>query len=418
MVNVTPNLSSAGSAWLRCLRRVVFAVLLGSVLGPGVATAADATVTGAGPVVLGITGKIQGSYQPNEFALGEVVTVKVHGLSEWMRTNPDALAKLIPVVQGRGLVDCHPLGRGPSGEEEISFVMKLTPKNRDAWVDVIGPISGRTKEVKFSVGLEGGPPFQTEVTAATLVVILWRYGIVAGVLIVGLVVALLWFARNTSILRDGGSTIVTGLRPYNLGRTQMAFWFFLTFSAFIVIWLITDALDTITPSLLTLLGISAGTALGEVLIDAEKDKNAMKRLRDATTEKPALEQSITEQQAQLDALKAKGNPSTEEIALRDRLVGQLLDRRTRLNGLNQDVEALAEAVKEASSHGFFRDIVSDGQGYSLHRLQIVAWTLVLGAVFVSDVYNYIAMPEFNSTLLGLMGLSSGTYIGLKFPERP
>jgi hypothetical protein len=27
------------------------------------------------------------------------------------------------------------------------------------------------------------------------------------------------------------------------------------------------------------------------------------------------------------------------------------------------------------------------------------------------------MPEFDTTLLGLMGISSGTYIGFKFPEK-
>jgi len=27
------------------------------------------------------------------------------------------------------------------------------------------------------------------------------------------------------------------------------------------------------------------------------------------------------------------------------------------------------------------------------------------------------MPEFSTTLLGLMGLSAGTYIGFKFPEQ-
>jgi len=47
------------------------------------------------------------------------------------------------------------------------------------------------------------------------------------------------------------------LKPYNLGRSQMAFWFFLIYASYIVIWLMTDALDTITASLLGLMGISA-----------------------------------------------------------------------------------------------------------------------------------------------------------------
>jgi len=31
---------------------------------------------------------------------------------------------------------------------------------------------------------------------------------------------------------------------------------------------------------------------------------------------------------------------------------------------------------------------------------------VLGIIFVSSVYNNLSMPEFSTTLLGLMGISS------------
>ena len=41
------------------------------------------------------------------------------------------------------------------------------------------------------------------------------------------------------------------------------------------------------------------------------------------------------------------------------------------------------------------------------------WTLVLGVIFVASVYNDLSMPEFSATLLGLMGISSGTYLGVK-----
>ena len=42
---------------------------------------------------------------------------------------------------------------------------------------------------------------------------------------------------------------------------------------------------------------------------------------------------------------------------------------------------------------------------------------VLGDIFGVSVYGNLAMPEFSSTLLGLMGISSGTYIGFEFPEQ-
>jgi len=51
------------------------------------------------------------------------------------------------------------------------------------------------------------------------------------------------------------------------------------------------------------------------------------------------------------------------------------------------------------------------------KLTIVAWTLVLGIIFVSSFYEGLQMPEFSTTLLGLMGISAGTYVSLKFPEK-
>jgi hypothetical protein len=47
---------------------------------------------------------------------------------------------------------------------------------------------------------------------------------------------------------------------------------------------------------------------------------------------------------------------------------------------------------------------------------MVAWSLVLGVIFIVQVYQVLAMPTFNSTLLALLGISAGTFVGLKVPE--
>ena len=49
---------------------------------------------------------------------------------------------------------------------------------------------------------------------------------------------------------------------------------------------------------------------------------------------------------------------------------------------------------------------------------MAVWTVVLGFVFVTTVYRTLAMPDFSATLLGLMGISSGTYVGFKIPDPP
>lgn len=69
------------------------------------------------------------------------------------------------------------------------------------------------------------------------------------------------------------------------------------------------------------------------------------------------------------------------------------------------------------SQGWWKDLVADEDGaVTLDRLQIVVWTLVLSGIFLFSVIWELTMPEFNGTLLALMGVSSGTYIGFKIPH--
>ncbi len=46
---------------------------------------------------------------------------------------------------------------------------------------------------------------------------------------------------------------------------------------------------------------------------------------------------------------------------------------------------------------------------------MLVWTVVLGFVFVTKVVYDLAMPEFSATVLALVGISAGTYVGFKLP---
>ena len=50
-------------------------------------------------------------------------------------------------------------------------------------------------------------------------------------------------------------------------------------------------------------------------------------------------------------------------------------------------------------------------------MQIAVGTVVLGIIFACSVYQDLTMPQFDATLLGLMGISNGTYIGFKGLEK-
>src|SRR5262249_31039143 len=151
------------------------------------------------------------------------------------------------------------------------------------------------KAVAFSVGLDNQSPFDSAYDLQHpiwLTVINPPYGVIALVVVVVTLFVLVLLSVKTNLVRDGGESPVPGkLRPYNLGRVQMAFWFFLIYASYVTIWLITDALDTITASLLALMGISAGTALSEALIDSSKMSANTDKLVSLTAERQSLEQS-------------------------------------------------------------------------------------------------------------------------------
>ena len=67
---------------------------------------------------------------------------------------------------------------------------------------------------------------------------------------------------------------------------------------------------------------------------------------------------------------------------------------------------------------FFQDLVTDKDGVTLHRFQMLTMTIVLGIMFIIRVGSKGQLPpDFDGTTLGLMGISSGTYLGCKIPEK-
>jgi hypothetical protein len=374
-----------------------------------VATPSPSPAANPKPHVNRVTGTLE---------LDDIIEFNIDNLEQWAETH-DA-SKLVPYIDGRAIKGNYPeelhLARG-----RVIYHLEITPQNKEVWTDLLGAPDHIRKRVSLSVGLEEGSAFDTvydlQNNPVTLTVIAPVYGLVSLAVIFGTLFLLVWLVRRTNIIREPGPPPAPGKRrPYNLGRAQMAFWFFLIYASYITIWLITDALDTITASLLALMGISAGTALGEALIDTGKETSKTNQLQELTAEKLALEQSVADAQTQQDSLNAAPVAATDQMT-RDTLNRQLVDSRTRIGQIDQQLRTLNSQQSATVSSGFLRDILSDSSGYSFHRFQIFAWTIVLGIIFVSSVYNNLTMPEFSSTLLGLMGLSAGTYIGFKFPEQ-
>ena len=187
------------------------------------------------------------------------------------------------------------------------------------------------------------------------------------------------------MLRDPGPKPPDGQhRPYSLAKVQMAIWFWLTVTSFLFIYVITYTFDTIPTSGFVLMGISAATGLGAMVQDSGKDpEEGLDKLEKERRELAAIATRTPEQDKRL-----------------------------------KDVQNLIDWHHQPpASEGFLKDILTDAQGTSFHRLQMFIWTLVLVFVFGWEVYENLAMPDFNNSLLALMGISAGTYIGFMIPEK-
>jgi hypothetical protein len=107
--------------------------------------------------------------------------------------------------------------------------------------------------------------------------------------------------------------------------------------------------------------------------------------------------------------------------------GVLTAQSLTLIGISATTGLMAISVDKASgqpapamapaSEGFMNDILNDGNGLALHRLQMAVWTLVLGAVFFAEIFRSFRLPTFDSNLLILMGISGVTYVGFKYQEK-
>jgi len=324
------------------------------------------------------------------FGLGDDLTVQVHDLGTLAlqaKTQGKSLILYLNSIPLKGLkpeaVDTN------TGVVRVHLERSSDKKTRDAWAMLLGRPSSLKREVTVSVGLEDQTPVETTAPLCQLIVIRpWR----ALVLCLVFVVVFLWFrrqARCTNMLRDPGPDPGTGrLRPFSLARVQMAGWFFLTTGAFLLIYAVSGGMDAIPNSALALIGISAGTGLAVQLQDASK---------------PTTEQQRTQLEAERKSL--------ESQSARD------LQGEARLAEVKRLLAALPPSAFSPATQGWLNDILTDAQGYSFHRFQMATWTLILGVVFLIEVWRHLAMPEFDGTLLALMGISSGTYLGFMIPEK-
>ena len=347
--------------------------------------------------------------------LGDQVVLEVRGISTLLakanpKSGPKQDIKLFidkRQVDGLNLIISEP--RGDSAM--MIFQLVRTADNDKVWGQLLGKPEYPyffDRPAVFSVGLDKG--YAEDSGADNRLVRVRPAGFWICLLVVaGYFVLLIYCGKTTPMLRDSVVDLAPlnlptpgGLAPYSLGRLQMAFWFSLVVVCFFFIWLITGNYELITPGILGLVGISSGTALSAASIDSGKTQDTITQIKTLQQQEADLLSRI----AALGALNPPGPTTAADIGF----------ARSQQQQISKSIQQLLKSLT-LRSESFRKDLLTDVNGYSFHRLQMATWTIVLGIVFVYSVWAGLTMPDFSVTQLTLMGITASTYVGFKFPEK-
>jgi len=257
-----------------------------------------------------------------------------------------------------------------NGIFRFAFPIRDTPEDRDEW-NKLRNTHGQDRPISISLAfdLEGLPHTLRTKLGSSLdsapagdpeqqfkFRIYSRCWAVAFVVIYfGFLALFWWLAGFPNLVRDPDGPIRDSKHVFSLSRCQLAWWFFLVLAAWGLLLLTTRSRDTLNQTALILIGIGGATALSGAAVGKVRNSLANKTL----------------------------DPSQRPKFFR------------------------------TPFGGWIYDILSDDDTIGFHRFQLIIWNLVLGAVFLEQTWSNFAMPEFSPTLLGLLGLSGATFIGMK-----
>jgi hypothetical protein len=301
----------------------------------------------------------------------------------------------------------------------LRFKILLTEDNKPQWLELLGgtgfarkPINvsvamvdlferGNTEIMPTAINPSNNPPEWQRVSLKASTDWLTWFLLECFFL---LFLVFLYYAFATKVLRDMAPD---GLWRLSLARCQMAFWFFIVAGCYIFLWIVTGDYRTLTTQELLLLSLSSATGLGAFLITDESDAAAPRGSGVLTKEELSLENPEKLQTLALseqDIQKRAGLTEAEILRSQERVAE--LERRAAYYKKGWR-SALRRSLNDLLSES------NDGRP-SFHRFQMIGWNLAFGVIFVRAVYYKLAMPEFSSDQLLLMGISNGTYLGFKW----
>lgn len=300
----------------------------------------------------------------NVMRLGDYIQLTIQNIDGLKKDPLDTTAFLRPLlfidnIPMTGMYAEYILVKPDTGKPTqavMTFQLRRDSTNLKVW-DVFYQSPGKWKkrEVRVTAGYDRTQVFATAAAGTNkpmLVLVRTSWIWLVGLFILGLIVAFVYCAKKSNLLRIDFGTPTVGINmPFSLARSQLGSWTLVILSCYLLVWLATGTLPPITGSTLVLLGLSLATLTGGKFVDISRD--------------------------------------------------------------TQQVQLISAKV----SKGFFTDIISDEKGVSIHRFQMVAWTIVLSGYFIIHTFKNLAFPQLDESLLILMGISNVTYLGLKIPEK-
>lgn len=285
----------------------------------------------------------------------------------------------------------------------IGFVLgrNNTGTSRDQWSRVFRGNSPNPNDwLEIPIGLDlGSGPIRHVGKIEFASVPVWSIRAVTWISLLIFFGFMTWAIKHSELLRDNFVSTSQGfVGKVSLAKTQMAFWFGLVGLTVAAHYFLFLNLEFIPDSMLWLMGISASTVVASRV-----------SIKDAEPK---------------DRISASGDKNPVTKAVGD--LGAVIPEKG-MEGIAEKFKAVQEAVANTlpapitapamNAKFWFDQIIRDAEGrVSLHRLQAFLWTLLLGGVYVAEVTLVIALPDFDTNMLLLMGVSNGGYVAMKSME--
>ena len=309
----------------------------------------------------------------------------------------------------------------PERPDQVSVALTRAPANRAAWSTLFANRSSFWSPVYVSVAVGSGDGVDRSwaPTGNPLAIEPWgRHPAVLFAVLAGVVAVFAIALLRTGIARDWVRP-PTGAAPYSLGHTQLYVWVATAFLSTVAAWWVTR--DWMFPDgLLMALGIGGGTMLGSRVIDRGNWGPLLERRRSDLESRcrAAADLALTKRTAcdKLHQTIVVAATQPPEIVAAE---AEARQAEADLRRLQEELAMARQRVypDAPASEGFLRDLLTGMDGDALYRYQLVLWTGLVLAQFWASVLVRLEIPDLDSTRLALMGMSAGTYLGLKLPEK-